>query len=127
MHMSKPIRYALFRSMIATGTLLGVLAASAAVSPPNAPQMPAPQMSQLIEQFSADSGSLERAYPVAISPVRIARFQKFYTDEQAMLETIDFDAIPHQDQVDYLLLKNLLSTDLHQLALQKRSDDPRDA
>ena len=63
-------------------------------------------MPALIEQFRADSDSLERAYPVAISSVRIARFEKFYADEQAMLEAIDFDELSHEDKIDYLLLKN---------------------
>jgi hypothetical protein len=82
--------------------------------------MTAPQMPALIEQFRADSDSLERAYPVAISSVRIARFEKFYADHQAMLEAIDFDELSHEDKIDYLLLNNLLVTDLHQLALQKK-------
>jgi hypothetical protein len=124
--MSKPTRLALFAWMIATAMLFGANPARSAGAESNAPQAAAPRMAALplmpalIDQFSADSDSLERAYPVAISPVRLARFQKFYADEQATLEAIDFDALSHDDKIDYLLLKNLLSTRLHQLALRKK-------
>jgi hypothetical protein len=77
-------------------------------------------MPGLIEQFTADSASLDRAYPVAISPVRLARFEKFYAEQQAMQAAIDFDALSQEDKIDYLLLKNHLASGLHQLALQKK-------
>jgi hypothetical protein len=118
--MSKPTRYALFGWMIATATLFGAISVQASSPAPNAPQLTAPQMPTLIEQFAADSASLDRAYPVIISSVRLARFEKFYTDEQATLGAIDFDALSQEDKVDYLLLRNRLATDLHQLALRKK-------
>ena len=118
--MSKRIACALCGWTFATATVFGAISASAAGSPPSGSQMAAPQMPALIEQFRADSDSLERAYPVAISSVRTARFEKFYADYQAMLEAIDFDELSHEDKIDYLLLNNLLVTDLHQLALKKK-------
>ena len=51
-------------------------------------------MPPLIERFAANSRSLGRSYPVGISPARIARFEKFYTDTRAQLDTIDLDAMP---------------------------------
>ncbi len=77
-------------------------------------------MLAVIEQFSADSRSLDRTYQVSISPVRIARFEKFYADTQAMLNAMNFDALSHEDQIDYLLLENRVTSDLHQLAIQKK-------
>jgi uncharacterized protein (DUF885 family) len=76
-------------------------------------------MPSVIEQFTADRMSLTRTYPLIISPAHVARFEKFYHDELAMLSTIDFNSLSQEDKVDYLLLKNLLTSDLHQLAIDK--------
>jgi len=80
-------------------------------------------MPSVIERFSADSRSLDRTYPVTISPARTARFEKFYNDTLAALAAIDFDALSHEDQIDYLLLKNRLTADLHELAIRKAQVD----
>lgn len=123
--MSKSTAYALCGWMIAAGTLSCVNTALAAGAPPSTPlarplpQLPA-QLPALIERFTADSRSLDRAYVVEISPVRIARFEKFYAAQQEALAAIDFDALSHDDKIDYLLLKNRLTSDQHQLALQKQ-------
>jgi hypothetical protein len=77
-------------------------------------------MPPIIVQFSADRMALSRTYPLAISPVHMARFEKFYRDELVTLSAVDFDTLSHEDQVDYLLLKNRCTADLHQLAIQKR-------
>src|SRR5271154_3730041 len=85
-----------------------------------APVGGARQMPMLIEQFAADRMSLSRIYPVTISPARMTRFQKFYDDELAMLAAMNFDKLSEDDQIDYLLLKNRLTADLHQLEIQKK-------
>lgn len=78
------------------------------------------QMPQVIEQFAADRMSLSRIYPVAIAPARMTRFEKFYQDKMAMLAAINFDKLSEDDQIDYVLLKNRLISDMHQLAIQKK-------
>jgi uncharacterized protein (DUF885 family) len=78
------------------------------------------RMPSVIEQFTADRVALSRIYPLVISPARVARFEKFYHDELTMLSTIDFNSLSQEDKVDYLLLKNLLTGDLHQLTIEKR-------
>jgi uncharacterized protein (DUF885 family) len=77
-------------------------------------------MPRMIEQFAADRMSLNRIYPVAIAPSRMERFQKFYDDELAMLAAMNFSKLSEDDQIDYLLLKNRLTADLHQLAIQRK-------
>jgi len=77
-------------------------------------------MPAVIEQFTADSMALDSTYPVAISPVRMARFEKFYAEEQVTLTEMNFDALSQEDKIDYLLLRNRLAIDLHQLAIQKK-------
>jgi hypothetical protein len=100
--------------MIAAGTICGNMYAAAPVTGTAELKMPS-----VIEQFSADRMGLMRTYSVAVSPVRFARFEKFYNDELATLAAINFDQLSEDDRVDYLLLKHLLTSDLHQLAIQK--------
>jgi hypothetical protein len=78
-----------------------------------------PSLSSLIEIFSADEMSLERAYPLRISPAHTARFDRFYHDELATLAAIDFNALSQEDKVDYLLLKTQLTSTLHQAAIEQ--------
>ena len=80
----------------------------------------APRMPQFIEQYTADSKSLRETYTVLISPQRMARFEKFYNDELAVLAAMDFDSLSQEDKVDYLLLKNRLNADLNQLAIERQ-------
>jgi uncharacterized protein (DUF885 family) len=115
MWVSKRIGYALCSWMIATATVYG--ASSAA---PAGFQLPEPRMPAVIEQFTADSMALDRTYSVAISPVRMERFEKFYAEEQAMLAAMNFDALSQEDKIDYLLLQNRVAANLHQLAIQKK-------
>ena len=77
-------------------------------------------MPAVVEQFTADERALDRTYSVETSPARIARFEKFYADTQSSLAEIRFDTLSHEDQVDYLLLKHLVASESHQLAIEKR-------
>jgi hypothetical protein len=106
------VLWVFFVSAALSGTL--VHAAPAAPSTDSNARMPS-----LIEQFSADRMSLNRAYPLSISPSHMARFTKFYQDELVTLSAVDFNALSQEDRVDYLLLKNCLTANLHQLAIQK--------
>jgi len=113
--MWKPAKYALYGWVSMTGCLPG-----AAAEAPGAAASPERQMPQVIEQFTADNRSLRETYAVLVSPVRMARFEKFDNDELAILAAMDFDAFSKEDKVDYLLLKNRLNAELHQLAIQKK-------
>lgn len=79
-----------------------------------------PRMPEVIEQFTADRMALQRTYSIEISPSRMERFAKFYSEELAALNAMDFDHLSHDDQVDYLLLKNLVVSQQHQLAIQQK-------
>jgi Bacterial protein of unknown function (DUF885) len=79
----------------------------------------AAQMPAVIEQFTADRAALTRTYTVQISPVRMERFEKFYSDELSALQKINFDTLCDEDKIDYLLLKNRVTSDQHQLAIDR--------
>jgi uncharacterized protein (DUF885 family) len=103
--------------------VIGMICCSGSLAAAVAPAAPATGerlMPRMIEQFAADRMSLSRIYPIAIAPSRMARFQKFYDDELAMLAAMNFSKLSEDDQIDYLLLKNRLTADLHQLAIQKK-------
>jgi hypothetical protein len=80
-------------------------------------------MPSVIEQFTADRISLQRVYPLEIASARMQRLNKFYNDELHSLDAIDFNHLAHSDQVDYLLLRNLLTSQLHREAFQQRQID----
>jgi len=78
------------------------------------------QMRSVVEQYSADERGLMRSYDLALAPARMERFEKFYADQLAALEKLNFDAMPEEDQVDYLLLRNRIQSQQHQLAIRKK-------
>jgi uncharacterized protein (DUF885 family) len=80
-------------------------------------------MPAIIEQFTADSRSLDRTYPLSGSHARTARLEKFDTDELALLAGLNFASLADPDKIDYLLLKNRVTSDLHRLAIQKKQVD----
>ena len=82
---------------------------------------PAPdRMPAIIEEFTADREALAATYAVRVSPMRLERFKKFFTDEQAKLQALNFETLSDSDKLDYLLLQNHLSTNLHRLAIEER-------
>ena len=122
MRISNPRQAGHFLFVLALATTN--LAHAAARKPtPHSPTSAAAVMPSLIEQYTADRRSLSRAYPLVLSPSHVARFEAFYNEQLASLATIDFDALSQEDKVDYLLLKNRLTANLHQLAIAKHQTD----
>ncbi len=90
-----------------------------AETPKETAASPRPNMASLIEIFSADEMSLERAYPLRLSPAHAARFNRFYHDELTNLAAIDFNSLSQEDKVDYVLMKSQLTSNLHQMAIEQ--------
>ncbi|HVU48107.1 MAG TPA: DUF885 family protein [Terracidiphilus sp.] len=84
---------------------------------------PQSQMPQVIREYAADFDSLNSTYTVQISPARRERLEKFYADTQAKLAAMNFDELSQEDKIDYLLLKNHVNAEEHQLALRKKQAD----
>lgn len=66
------------------------------------------KMRAVMERYDADRHSLERKYPLILSPIRRERLQRFFADWQTALKTIDFTALNQGDQADYLMFDNHL-------------------
>lgn len=62
----------------------------------------------VIEKFSEDYGSVNRFYTASASSNRQARLREFYLGWQMFLDKLDFKSLNHDEQIDYLLLKNYL-------------------
>lgn len=75
-------------------------------------------MRGVIERFQEDHGILNRFYSAPTSPNRSTRFRQLYTDELAVLAKLNFDALNHDEQVDYVLFKNYLEHQQKELARQ---------
>ena len=96
-----------------------VEAKSAAVEPMNG-KTPVSEMRAAIERYSVDRGSLARSYPVNTSPARRDRFKKFYSDQLASLNALDFDSMSQDGKIDYILFKNHLEYELRQTDIQAK-------
>lgn len=74
----------------------------------------------VIEKFSEDAGSINRFYTAQTSPNRAERFRQLFADWQSFLNKQNFDALNHDEQVDYLLFKNYLAHELKELERQNK-------
>jgi uncharacterized protein (DUF885 family) len=77
-------------------------------------------MRPIIEYYIVDRGSLQRSFPVASSPARRERFQKFYSDALERIKTLNFDSMSQEGKVDYILFRNHLEHELRQLNIEAR-------
>ena len=75
----------------------------AAAAEPNGGKPAVSEMRNAIEIYTVDRSSLNRSYPVAISPARRERFRKFYSEWLASLEKLDFDSMSQDGKIDYIL------------------------
>ena len=75
------------------------------------------ELRPLIQRFSSDAQSLERTYAIPYSDARRARFDGFYSEQQAELSKVKFDTLSTDGRVDYLLFRNLLDHERKQLQI----------
>ena len=69
-----------------------------------------------IERFAQDTGSFDRLWRSELSAARMARLSELYDNELSTLAKMNFDALGHDDQVDYVLFKNHLEHEKHQMS-----------
>lgn len=72
----------------------------------------------VIEKFGEDYGSINRFYSAPASMNRAARLRELYGEELTLLNKQNFDALNHDEQVDYLLFKNYLNHEQRELDRQ---------
>lgn len=74
----------------------------------NAYNEPPSRLRGVIEKFKEDYGSINRFYTAQTSLNRAARLHELYQDRLTFLNKQNFDALNHDEQIDYLLFKNYL-------------------
>ncbi len=79
---------------------------------------PPSRLRGVIDKYDDDVSFLNRFYSAQTSAKRAARFKQIYSDELALLAGLNFDALNHDEQVDYILFKNYLG---HELKEQEKA------
>ena len=73
-----------------------------------------------VERFSEDRAAILRRYDTEYSPVRRERLRILYEGWRDRLAELDFNALNHESQVDYILLDNELKFQLEMLELEEK-------
>ena len=97
----KPASFLFLLSLLLTLPLL-------AQTPQKGLYIPCEEMPYLMDNYAADHRSLSIAYLVDTSPETMARFDKLSQDYLARLRELDFNALPQECKVDYILFKRNL-------------------
>ncbi len=77
---------------------------------------PPSRLRGLIEKYGNDYGIINRFHSAQMSPTRVARIRRLYTDHASLLAKLDFDSLNHDEQIDYILFKNYLDHEQKELA-----------
>ena len=81
----------------------------------------------VIEKFDEDYGSINRFYSAPASMNRAARFRELNAQYLAVLDKQNFDALNHDEQIDYLLFKNYLDHEQRELDRQSKQSEEMSA
>jgi uncharacterized protein (DUF885 family) len=92
-------------------------AASRDIQPDAYPQS---ELRGMIEQYSADRGSVLRFYDIPFSPARRNRMKAFYSGWLSRTERLNLDALSQDGRIDYLLFHNHLQHALRQLDIEAK-------
>ena len=88
----------------------------AAVDALSAYNEPPSRLRGVVEKLDEDIGILNRFYSAQTSPNRIARFRALYGEKARLINSLNFDGLNHDEQIDYILLRNHLERELKELS-----------
>ena len=80
-------------------------------------------MRELIEEYVADDGALNRVFSLTVSPARRARLEKLQRDWLTRLESVSFETLPEDGKMDFLLFRRHLSHVLSESAASAKRDE----
>jgi uncharacterized protein (DUF885 family) len=78
------------------------------------------EVNNLMVQYEADRGSLNRFYFVENSPERRERLATLATDYQKQVQQLNYESLPTGSRVDYILFKRNLEEQLRVLEVEKK-------
>ncbi len=76
-------------------------------------------MRDLVARYATDRDDLQRRYPIESSPERAERLRRFYAESRRRVDEVAFEPLGLEARVDYVLLRDLIGTDLR---LQERAE-----
>jgi len=103
--------------------ILGMLLTTAATMSQQTLYQQNSEVNNLMVQFEADRGSLNRFYFVENSPERRNRFVTLVTDYEKQVQQLNYESLPTGSRVDYLLFKRNLDEQLRLLEVEKKECD----
>ncbi|HXG47711.1 MAG TPA: DUF885 domain-containing protein [Methylomirabilota bacterium] len=77
-------------------------------------------MRGLIERHQTDLGALERDHTVPTAASRTERLRRFYEEQLARVDAVDFDALDADDRVDHILFRHKLRHELRGLEHEQK-------
>jgi len=80
-------------------------------------ESPKSELTDALERFVEDRGSITRFYNIPTSAARRERMAEFYSGWRGELNRYDFDALSRDGQVDWLLFRNHVDRELAQLEI----------
>jgi len=75
-----------------------------------------------VDRYREDRSALFRRWDVPYSPNRRERLRGYYREWQRSLADLDFDALNHEGQIDYVLLRTQLAFELAMLDQEAVAD-----
>ncbi len=78
-------------------------------------------MRPYIEAFTLDRTNLMRYYTMELDPARNPRMKRFFTEWRERLARLDFNSLPQDGKVDYVVFRNYLDHQLQQLDFTAKS------
>src|SRR5258706_4666495 len=73
-----------------------------------------------IELYGTDLAALERSESVNLSSRRSERLRRFDEEQLRELGSVNFDALDQDGRIDYVLFRNKLRHDLHELEHERQ-------
>lgn len=107
------------QQFVCLGFVLAILAQAILAQTVADVPVEASRMRGEIERFGQDVGAFDRLWRSELSAARMARLSERYDQELATLAKMNFDSLSHDDQVDYVLFKNHLEHEQHEMARSK--------
>lgn len=85
--------------------------------------IPCEEMPLLLDTYAADHRSLSIYYSVQTAPETLARFNQLSEEYLQRLEQLDFDALPQECKVDYILFKRNLEERIRENQVMTRETE----
>jgi len=76
-------------------------------------------MAEFIREYQADQADVSRFYDLQWSEERFDRLERLYSEWQEKAKALDFEALDQQGRIDYLLLRNKLTSEHADLRLDR--------